>query len=372
MKLETQNTYKEQFEEFQNTTAAKRLEMKFRVKPYFEKYQNLQRIALIASYLFNVLSALTAATLVYFFIEELTGSDIISGVVTALFLGLLEIAKRQTAGGVFKDRLQFRKLHKGLTAVAVMLVCLSVTFSYFGAQRMVNEFTATPTLLSIDTAAAPIVATLAEIDHQIKDARATKWKGTTTSRSQKAIDQLTAAKVPLIEELTRIRVNTDNSNMAIKEQHSDRVQLSAQSFAGVTLLLELLFLLCAFYLEYYDYRSFIEFSKANLKASQTPEVDSNIKTGDSEENAANDVINCYNNDLENESKAIAGTGDFSVNYGHDETTIQQAIKAAKQRLSAASGRLRDGIGKATTNKKNIDKWTNEVNRLDALLQTESI
>ena len=61
-----------------------------------------------------------------------------------------------------------------------------------------------------------------------------------------------------MSELVRTRVKTDSDNDATTTEHQQTTALNSSHFALVTLLCEALFLLCAFYLEYYDWRTYVE------------------------------------------------------------------------------------------------------------------
>jgi hypothetical protein len=274
--LATNNVFSEAFDHFTDTALYSRLVEKFKPKPYYIKFKPLRVIALVASYLFNVFSGVTASVLVFFFAYGLTGSTIAAGIITTAFLAVLEITKRRTFGVLFRDAMQYRKASPGLIALALFALTisgLSITSSYFGADRTIREFTADPQLVNADTITAPIRAELAEIDQQITDARNTKWMGTTTRTSQQAIKNLTEQKAALVARLVEIESRADRRNDQLEQEHQARTEITAGHFAAVTLFLELLFILCAFYLEFYDYRSLAEFAETK-PTEPTPGPDS--------------------------------------------------------------------------------------------------
>lgn len=255
----TSNAHSEHFAAFTNTRLFSRLSEKFTPKPYFKQYATLRTVVLIASYLFNVLSAATAAILVFFFLASMIREPISAGILTAVALVALELTKRETNTRFWNDLLQFNKFSAGLMAAVFLLSAVSVASSYFGAKRAVHEFSAPAPVVSPDSLTAPLRAQLGAIDEQIKDARATKWKGTTTTRSQRTIERLTRQRETLTAELARVSQRADNRNDATEQAHAQAIQLNAKHFALFTLVCEVLFILAAFYLEYYDYRSFAEY-----------------------------------------------------------------------------------------------------------------
>lgn len=255
----TSNAHSEHFAAFSNTRLFSRLSEKFTPKPYFKQYATLRTVVLIASYLFNVLSAATAAILVFFFLASMIREPISAGILTAVALVALELTKRETNTRFWNDLLQFSKFSAGLMAAVFLLSAVSVASSYFGAKRAVHKFSAPAPVVSPDSLTAPLRAQLGAIDEQIKEARATKWKGTTTTRSQRTIERLTRQRETLTAELARVSERVDNRNDVTEQAHAQTVQLNAKHFALFTLICEVLFILAAFYLEYYDYRSFAEY-----------------------------------------------------------------------------------------------------------------
>ena len=251
------NAAEEKFLASENNQFLERLAEKYRPKPYFEQFAGLRLVSLSASYLFNAFSGFTASTLVFTFVFALSGY-IIAAIATLASIVLLEIAKRQTTGPLFREWWTRRHISPGLMATVILLIGLSVAGSFFGSKEVVRTFTPPAEVVDQDSASAPIQAQIAAIDQQIGKARETRWKGTTTSESQRTIKKLTDQRAGLVDELnrTRSKVDTDNSSIAI--EHREMLNLNASSFAMVTLLLEFLFLLCLAYLEYFDYRSYLE------------------------------------------------------------------------------------------------------------------
>lgn len=267
--LPTSDHFADAFDDFQQSATFSRLVKKFEVKPYWKKYRLLRLVVLVASYAFNAFSAVTAAALVYFFTLGLSGHWLPAALATITALTLLETSKRITNGTLWRDLLQFKKVGAGLAFTVVLLSGLSVASSYFGAKRVIAEFTPPAQLVNVDSAAAQITAQITAIDQQIADARRTTWKGITTTTSARTIDKLTAQKTALLEDLTRTRARVDQVNDATTAGHANATHLKAEYFALVTLLLEVLFILTAFYLEFYDFRSLAEFATPDGSASKT-------------------------------------------------------------------------------------------------------
>lgn len=255
----TQNPFSEHFQKFGNTRLFDRLQNKFTPKPYYYQYRTLRAVVLGASFIFHILSAATAAALVFLFIGKLIPSPGLAAVVTLAALVALEMAKRETSGRFFHDHLQYGKFSPGLLAVVLGLSAASIAASYFGAEKAVRELTPPPALVSADTVTAPIRTQLATIDGQINDAKKNTWKGKVTTRAQRTIDRLTRQKEALVNEMIRQQTRTDTRNDATETAHATTTEANAQGFALFTLCSEILLIVCLWYLQFYDFRSFAEY-----------------------------------------------------------------------------------------------------------------
>lgn len=255
----TANPFSEHFQKFGNTRLFDRLQNKFTPKPYYYQYRTLRLVVLGASFLFHILSAATAAALIYLFTAGLIPSAIFAAVVTFAALIILEISKRETSGRLFHDWLQFSKFSPGLFAVVLTLAAVSTSCSYFGAERAVKTLTPPPTLESVDTLTAPIRTQLATIDGQISDAKRNTWRGKVTSKAQRTIERLTRQKESLINEMIRQQNRVDGRNDATEQEHHYTTESNAAGFALFTAGCEVLMLLCLWFLQYYDFRSYAEY-----------------------------------------------------------------------------------------------------------------
>ncbi len=253
-----QNRFTKIFEGFTSQGVEQRLDGKFEHKPYHIEYKLLRLTALITSYFFNGFSALTAAALIFFFVQGLAGT-IAAGICTAAAIVLLEMAKRFVGGAFFKQLLQYQKFAGGLFGVLILLTGLSIASSYFGGKQAVQAFSGEAPVIATDSTTAQVSDQIAAIDAQIAELSKQKdRKGTIYFPAQKAIGTLMEQKAVLMPELVRTRVKTDTDNATTTTAHIQTTALKGSHFALVTLLCELLFLLCAYYLEYYDWRTYVE------------------------------------------------------------------------------------------------------------------
>jgi len=354
--LHSEDMFDDSFEEFKQSSLYDKLSRKFTPVPYYKKYKPLKLIALVSSYLFNLFSGLTASTLVYFFAYELTNQTLLAGFITTAFIVILELSKRKTSSIFFKDVLQFRKFGTLLFGFGLLLTGLSITCSYFGSKKIVKEFSVAPTI-DIEPLVLPLREELNKLDSQVAEARATKWKGTTTTASQKAIIVLSEQKASVQAELFRIKADTENKNEEIIATHKHQTTVNANHFAMITLLLELLFVLTAFYLEYYDFRSYLQFSKVVKTKSNDSHITVYTTEIKEESDDKTDIVK-----TESVTRERIIYQDIT-----NEAAIHKAIKHVKARISSAKYRLANDIGKRETSKRNIEKFTRELHELESIL-----
>jgi hypothetical protein len=185
---------------------------------------------------------------------------------------------------------------------------------------------------------------------------------------------LTKQKAALLAQWLNIENRTATKNETTAAVHLQKTTLDAEHFAAVTLLLELLFLLCAFYLEYFDFRSYTEFAgRSNIATNDNvnfaytkpgkglqamkPATDNGTKATD------NKPFKAPENDPN--GKPLNGHS-LSLNATSIDA-VQKAIKHVKGRIASAAHRLRNGIGQPETSRRNIEYHTAELRELEALL-----
>ena len=267
VELATVNPHSENMREFNNTRLFKRLSEKHRPKPYWKQYQGIYRAVLGTSFLFNVLSALTASAVVFFFIQGLTGSMTASLVITVILLSVLEFMKRETSAKLFHGILQFKNWNYGLLFTVIALSAISTTASYFGAAQVVESLTPPPALADVAEQTAGIENQIAGIDQQIAAAQRNTWQGKLTARSARTVERLTESRAALTDELMRTRERTDMANDEMQSEHLSETMTNASTFAMFTLICEIALIACLFFMQHYDFRSYAEYALATNPAS---------------------------------------------------------------------------------------------------------
>jgi hypothetical protein len=266
--IPTENPHSTHHKEFANSRLFKRLEEKHQPKPYWKQYQGIYRAIVGTSFLFNILSALTASAVVFFFIQGLTGSATASAVITVMLLAVLEYMKRETGAKLFHGYLQFKSAAFGLVATVVLLSAISTAASYFGAAQIVESLTPPPALADVAEETSGIEGQIAGIDQQIQAAQRNTWQGKLTPRAQRTVERLIESRAALTDELTRTRERVDIANDELAETHTGEMTTNASTFALFTLICEIALIACLYFMQYYDYRSFSEYAISRDKNAQ--------------------------------------------------------------------------------------------------------
>ena len=252
--------YQKVYATHQDLKESERLRNKFSEKPYRIRFRLLRNLSLGTSLIANLLSAATASIAVYFFLNEMLHHVFASGALTVLLLFILELAKRTTGKTLLVDlnrkgKNGFSLLH---LLILLSLTTTSIALSYNGGKRTAQQFIEEPDLLIEENYSKTYVEALAKIDQQIDDARQTTYRGITTTTSQRTIEALTKQRSEIQDKLFDTRKRVENTNNKIKAEFKVDRASKGQLFALITIFVEFLFLCCLFYVEYYDYKSYIE------------------------------------------------------------------------------------------------------------------
>ncbi len=408
--FQTENSFTQSYGEFQKTALFQRLSKKYALKPYYERYSGIRKLAFISSYAFNVLSAISACVAVYFFLVPYINNIILSVAITIVFMGLLEMFKRTTASRFLESVFQFSKYPIGLCAVVFGLTTLSILFSYNGSKQFIFQLAAPPVQVVMDSYTEEYKQEIVAIDKQITAARETTYKGITTRTSQRTIDKLTDQRKELQDRIFGLEDQIRGENKQAFEQHVVDTKGQAYYFALFTLCCEFLFLFCLGYLEYYDFRSYGEFAKVQekeklepifqkqlpqlktiirgelvalinesqkkkiatkpvekvvtQKKEQAPNSQAGLTLTKSHQEPTNQVAA---QNLKVSPTVIAKTKDVITNNPEREN-ILIAIKKARGKINSAEYRIKKGIGKRATSEQNRTEAEQELQQLEKRLR----
>ena len=260
--------FSEAFQRFQASRLFDRLQKKYQVRPFFERAKPLKAIAEGSSYLLNVFSAATAFLLVFSFLKSLLPFQALAGFFAVAFLICLEGLKRFSLPVVFKTFFQFKRLNFGAVAFSVFLSVVSIGSSYFGAKEAVQLLTPEVKLVSLEEVRKPFEERLQQLQADKADAMKQTWKGKQTVQAAKRLNTIQDQEAQLQAALLQAVQQAETKNAESLTKHTSGKDLKAEHFAAVTLLFEMLLLLCLWYCEFYDFRSLAEFVRYEGKTGE--------------------------------------------------------------------------------------------------------
>lgn len=374
--LKTDDIFTNTYNDYSKTGMAKRLNEKFRIKPFYEKFKELKITTVILSYLFNVVSALGASSLVYLFIRQFVaarlgevGSFTLATLITLTFIILLEIKKRKTVSRFYIDLYQLKKINFGLATIMVLIYGISVSFTYFGAKWAIVELTPEPELINKDSMIMGLEEKIATNLTSITKHRAntiidTNGKKVIRWNSEKAITTLEEKGLLLENRLISIQEAQENGNGVIIVEHKAMTKLTAGSAAWVTVGCEILFLLCMKFSEFYDYRSHNEMVALGLHLegqSSTGSVPVQVvskPSAVSETGVKGSETGRFT--LEpSQTEQIIETMQQIIEQETDQST-KTALKAFRKKVQEYNWKLNNpGNGKNETSYKNIKRYIND-------------
>jgi uncharacterized protein YukE len=316
LSIKTRNDYADAFERFQNSALFERLDDKFQVKPFFERYRTMRLVALISSYGINLFSAATAFTCVFVFLQTMLQNSLLAASFAIAFLTGVEMFKRLTIPHFFKNLLQFGKVNFVKLAFIVGLTAVSVTLSYLGAKDTVQLFTPSVSLTDVDSIRTPYQQRITTLEGRLKEVKkAQSWKGKLTAEGQKTYNQISAQIATLENDMLQNASQTTAKNDEKAMQHSRKTSVNAHYFGLFTLLLDVSLLGLLYFVELYDFRSFTEFARLNNQSHATiPMIDDDLP----------DDVNDSYDETAVATRSHAFGGDF----------LQLAMKKARANISA--------------------------------------
>ena len=256
--LHGNNLFAKAFQEFDEEQFFERLEKRVQPQSYFHKYKGFKNVIATLSYLFNVISAFTASYLVFWLTNWLTGIAFMAYSLSAIFLFFMEQLKRKSSGEFFQVWFFEKKIAVGWLGLSLFVFLASVASTYHGTNKATWDFAPSSPTIVQDSILNNLYTQLSATESQIAEARATRWKGTTTRTSQQTVKELSTQKTLLLTEIERREQGKEGKNKTITQQHFSEIELTATTLAWLTVLFEILFECCIAYIWYYYHRSYIE------------------------------------------------------------------------------------------------------------------
>ena len=227
---------------------------------YF-RYRPLFIVVFVLSFVLNFISALTAGMLEYDFVLFMVKNTATALLITGGTFLLIELTKRYILWLIFDDILvDGRCDNPGLIFFALLISVGVTTMAFFGAQKLVTETAAPPSLVETDTK---------DLDSQILFAQNTidaakemknhkgevYWHAQETIKTQsETISELHKQKFELLKEIKL-------ENKSIATNHESEVNTLSLNFGWITLGCELLLPLAILFLQWYKVQSKEEFDE---------------------------------------------------------------------------------------------------------------
>ena len=280
------------YQEVKALERAERLRSKFSNKSYSENWKNLRSFIAPVAFLIQLITATLAVALPAYLVKVISGSwligFIIGGVVLLAFEAVKRVVVNKTTIQYFRAKGEGSFKFGGVVLVALILAA-SVASSTFGTPILVEEFSPLPKAVDEE-------AILAVYDKKREEAsgywqkqkeeatakakdihKKNNWKGITVKAARSSILVLESQAKASVDSL-----NTSLAGIAVAEAEAlnkaeakysealaDRQKekgIVGIALAFVTLALELIFILCFYWLNYYDYREALESNLLTFKS----------------------------------------------------------------------------------------------------------
>jgi len=265
------NIFTKAFQEFDENSFFENLEERVVPKSYYQRNKDLKNTVLLLSYLFNLVSMLTASYLVFSLVHWLTGITLAAYSLAGLFLFFLEKLKRKSSSEFFQVWFFQKKIAVGWLVLSAGLLIISVASTFFGTTQATQDFAPDAPIILHDSTITSSRQELAllrgeneKLEQRVNSEGIIYWT------AQKSIQANTERMKDIQSLLNSKEIRKAQKNDIIEENHFTHVQLTSATLAWITVILELLFESCIAYIWYFYYRSYVERKLINQKYSFSP------------------------------------------------------------------------------------------------------
>ena len=269
---------------------------RFEVKPYSQEWKPLQIAVIILSFILQAGTGLMAIYGAYWLAFKMFGQMEAAITAGVLAIGLFETIKRIWFNKAAKFYYQGRMTAKH-KSIMVLFITASILMSFFGTPLAVHDLAPRPSepvrsvvVAQLDSleaeAVSPWVDMAVSAKVKAEDIHAkNNWKGVTTRAARdeqltfeaqyaKAQDSLTAISSLYAQKKSAAFDAAMQEHEAALLESEAELQVIGWIFAGVCLALELLFLLCVWWLMDYSYHQYTEYLKDGLSTAEPPRAPS--------------------------------------------------------------------------------------------------
>jgi hypothetical protein len=330
----TNSQFDASFEQLQNNADFQRLNEKFKIKPFYLKYKGLKTFLNGFSYFIQLITVVVSFVCVVALLAPMM-NIYFAYLIATLSLSGIELLKRLTFKPTVKEFLQFQKVAVFGLILSLTALCASLWLTWNGGKETVFLLSDRPELLNVDSLTGYEKTRIKDLTAQLSEVKKTQsWKGVLTPKGQTSYNRITAQISKLDDKLGDKEKNLSDKNEATATAHTTATTEKATNFRFITVVLDILLFVLLAWLEFYDYRSFVEFAK--LK-NETINDTLNLNDVRIDDNRIDDVRN--NDNRTNEEKKIP----FSENesrtvikgfrrYNDDDDEPTSQIKAPQLKV----------------------------------------
>lgn len=260
----------------------KRLQGKWVVRSFYEKYIGITRLSSPISILLNLffvsVAVYCAATLTS--LSSVEGYIVLIGAI--LFFGLVEFGKRKISDTFFDDLFALT-VFSGFSLVGWLICfCISAGFGVWGVMRANDNLTGPdPALVSIQNQVTDNKAQIAKIEADIASiksdpssiVRGGKDNGKIRYNAEKQVTSLTASLAELRSQTTTLSGQIAGKTKYFEKGYQEGVKLQGYALGGLFFGLEILLLCLMAWRSYFDHKvqletdpqGYIDYVKYRLK-----------------------------------------------------------------------------------------------------------
>ena len=294
LNLPEKNNYDDQAESFSKSRHYRRLQHKYREEPYEEAFRPLYLMAQGASFFANALAIVTGFAFVFGFlyamVAQLPYPAAISSFISLVFLVGLEIIQRFLGSRYFRYFYQYGykgpyagRLH-GLLIGMIVAGAISTYISYSGGFTFTEYASTKPSkatapqkdLTAIDADFDPLIS--AAVQEADTYRRSKLWKGKLSDKDASKYNALLAQKNQLVQQklAAKSQANSWNETQLLRADSTFTADLGAweqdisrkgTNLGHFTIFFILLLHLCMWYLEYFDYRTAIQYARSQQQST---------------------------------------------------------------------------------------------------------
>jgi hypothetical protein len=261
LEIAPNSVYDNHFENIQDTQGIQRLNEKYKVKPFYKEYKGLKIVMDGISYFIQVVTVAVSFVCMVALLSPMLPPSVVA-VVSLGILAIMELLKRLTFRPLVKKYLQFKKvaLFNGFLSVAMLAASLFLTFK--GGKETVFYLSDAPVLMDIDSAISYDKTRIKELTKELNEIKATQnWRGKLTpvglKNYNRVLVQIEKHQTKIDGKETELSQKNDKTQTA----HLSKTTATANQFQFITVVLDVLLFVLLGWLEYYDYRSYVEFAK---------------------------------------------------------------------------------------------------------------